>query len=435
MRIAIVIPSNGSKFHWYPLGAMQAANALEKVSYEPVIVHQDITDASHKRILAALKTIKPFAVAMGWIAGRYPHDNCVPLARAIAREGYQLIIGGHAPSSDPEWYLAETGATACIIGEADGVTDWADYRGVIQGRPSPIWWPYLDESHLMSAYYGKVPAPGATPVDMVSPVMSGFGCPYKCSFCYRLTKGRRQRPIEEIDKEIRYLKKWWSTTFVQFQDELLMTDVDRIDAICKLMTDQDLRWSCQGRVNVAAESPEILREMKKAGCCFINYGIESMSHAVLKKMRKKQTPEQARIAVKATKGAGIAQGLNMLWGCPGDTEASLRANVRFLLAHADHVQRRTIRPVTPYPGSFLYKQLVKEKKVKDTGDFYRVFANSDLISFDFMNIKRETAHRMLYKANMQLLERHEKTLLKQIKAQARSLYIDNNTNFRGWRQI
>jgi len=48
----------------------------------------------------------------------------------------------------------------------------------------------------------------------------------------------------------------------------------------------------------------------------------------------------------------------------------LRKGVDFLLKYDDGAQMRTIRPVTPYPGSPLYYYAIKKGLLRDCEDFY-----------------------------------------------------------------
>ena len=45
-----------------------------------------------------------------------------------------------------------------------------------------------------------------------------------------------------------------------------------------------------------------------------------------------------------------------------DTEFLLQKAVDFLIKYDDFAQKRTIRPVTPYPGSPLYYDLILDDK-------------------------------------------------------------------------
>ena len=89
------------------------------------------------------------------------------------------------------------------------------------------------------------------------------------------------------------------------------------------------------RLNYA--DSEVLGVMKRAGCTFINYGIEQFDNEALKAMNKGLTTDQIVRGVEATLAAGISPGLNMIWGNIGDTIESLWKSVDFLLKYDDQV--------------------------------------------------------------------------------------------------
>ena len=175
--------------------------------------------------------------------------------------------------------------------------------------------------------------------------------------------------------------------------------------------------------------------MKEAGCVFINYGIECLDDDCLKKMNKNLTVDQITKGIEATLGEGVSPGFNIIWGNLGESEKTLRKGVDFLLKYDDHSQLRTIRPVTPYPGSPLYYHAIKEGKLKDVEDFYEnKHKNSDLYPVNFMDIPEWKVNECLLSANSDLLENyHTHKLLNEV-TQYRELYRENDTSFRGLRQ-
>ena len=169
-----------------------------------------------------------------------------------------------------------------------------------------------------------------------------------------------------------------------------MSSKQRTLEICDafLKANLDIKWDCNGRLNYA--SPDILAVMKKAGCVFINYGIEAYDNDVLKKMNKSLSIRQINLGIEATLDAGISPGLNMLFGHIGDNKETLNAAVEFLIKHDDGAQMRTIRPVTPYPGSPLYDYAVEKGLIKDIQDFYEnKHLNSDLFAANFIELPEE----------------------------------------------
>jgi radical SAM superfamily enzyme YgiQ (UPF0313 family) len=213
-----------------------------------------------------------------------------------------------------------------------------------------------------------------------------------------------------------------------------MSSIERTKQLCNdfIGSGLDFRWGCNGRLNYA--TPEVLGLMKKAGCLFINYGIESVNDNILRVMKKGLTVKQITSGVEATINAGISPGLNIIFGNIGEDTECLKKGVDFLLKYSDHCQLRTIRPVTPYPGSPLFDYAIEQGLIKDIEDFYEnKCTNSELLSANFTNLTDDEFYDALYKANKILLDNHLKYLENQNIQILENLYKNKNTDFRGFR--
>ncbi|MFP6709544.1 MAG: hypothetical protein VCE75_26690 [Alphaproteobacteria bacterium] len=138
---------------------------------------------------------------------------------------------------------------------------------------------------------------------------------------------------------------------------------------------------------------------------FINYGIEAMDNNVLKLMKKGLRREQVVKGVEWTLEAGISPGLNILFSNLGDTKETLQKAVDFLVKYGDQAQRRTIRPVTPYPGSPLYDMAIDQGLLEGPADFYeKKHLNSDLLCCNFTELTNDEVYECLEDANKQLAQ-------------------------------
>ena len=215
-----------------------------------------------------------------------------------------------------------------------------------------------------------------------------------------------------------------------------MASKARTEEICSALLKLPFRvaWDCNGRLNYA--TPSLLRLMKKCGCKYINYGIESLNQKLLNQMHKGLTVEQITKGIEATLTAQISPGLNLIWGFPGDTVENLQAAVEFLMKYDPCHELRTIRPVTPYPGTALYQEAIDMGLLDGSEDFYEnKHVNSDLFTVNFMDISTEEAHRHLMEANRKLYYNYLSKRQDEFINQTRQLYVEGNTNFRGYRNV
>jgi len=251
-----------------------------------------------------------------------------------------------------------------------------------------------------------------------------------------MDEGFRPRSIASIIEEIHLLKSDYNITYVYFNDELLMSSVGRTISLCEAFIKNkiNIKWNCNGRLNYAKKN--VLKIMKEAGCVFINYGIESFDDKILRNMNKALTTRQITSGIEATLEAGISPGFNIIFGNIGEDRDILMKGVDFLLQYDDGSQMRTIRPVTPYPGSPLYYYAIEKGLLKDCEDFYaNKHVNSDLLSVNFTNMCDDDVHQALLEANSRLIQNYFNKKMKGVIEQADALYLGHNVNFRGFRQI
>ncbi|UCD54845.1 MAG: B12-binding domain-containing radical SAM protein, partial [Candidatus Omnitrophota bacterium] len=391
MRILLVVYDNGSYIHSFPVGLAYIAAVLLKEGHEVKIYNQDKFHYPDEHLTRYLDKERFDVIGVSIIAGYYQYRKLLGISRAINRSKNRpfYILGGHGPSPEPEFFIKKTLADAVVMGEGERtivdlieaignrrrLTDvkgiaFRDGEKVTINEKRPLITdidnlPFPAYDLFPMDYYGLKRPTNIRKHDFALDLISGRGCTFKCTFCYRMDEGFRPRSSEAIIDEIKFLKSKYGITHIAFADELLMSSVERTEALCKdfIKTGLDIRWNCNGRLNYA--EPAVLNLMKQAGCVFINYGIEAMDDRVLKNMNKCLTTGQIIKGIEATLDAGISPGLNIIFGNIGDNKETLRKGVEFLLKYDDGAQLRTIRPVTTYPGSFLYYYAIERGLLKD----------------------------------------------------------------------
>lgn len=457
-----MVYDNDAYISWFPQGLAYIAAVLRKHGHQVTIYNQDVYHWPDEHLTDYLNEHPFDLVGIGIIAGYYQYRKLLKLSECINRSVNRplFVLGGHGPSPEPEFFIKKTGADAIVIGEGErtiidlvdtfsGERNLSDVDGVafmdangklvvthprakienIDAVDFPAWDLFpIDHYALLRAY------PGLPARHRCLPVLSSRGCIFACSFCYRMDEGFRARSAENILEEIDYLYKTYHITAIEFSDELLMSSEKRTTELCEgfLRYKRKFTWACNGRLNFA--TPSVLRLMKRAGCVFINYGIESLQQDVLNTMKKGLSVHQIHRGVQATIDADIIPGLNIIFGNRGETTDALDQGVAFLLKYGDSSYMRTIRPVTPYPGSDLYHFAIDNNLLKDAEDFYEhQHVNSDLLSVNFTNLSDEDFHQALLKANCELISNHYDTNREKVIQSARKLYCEQDVAFRGFR--
>jgi radical SAM superfamily enzyme YgiQ (UPF0313 family) len=462
MRILLVVYDDAAYIHWFPQGLAYIAAVLLKEGHDVQIYSQDKFHYPEGHLTAYLDKNRYDVIGVSVIAGYYQYRKLLKISEAINRSINRpfYIIGGHGPSPEPEYFLKKTKADAVVIGEGeltiiellkaiankgplenvkgiafrDGNQITVNERRLLIKDIETIPFPAYELFPI--SYYKLIRSPATTSVDFAMPVLSGRGCPFKCTFCYRMDEGFRPRSANSIVEEVEFLKKQYGITYILFSDELMMTSINRITSLCEyfIKSKVNINWECSGRLNYA--KPEVLRLMKAAGCKFISYGIEALDDLVLKNMKKSLTVELIIKGIEATLDSGITPYFNIIFGNIGDNRETLNKGVEFLLKYDRGAQVRTIRPVTPYPGSPLYYYAIENGLLKDCEDFYEnKHINSDLLAVNFTDMSDEEFHKCLLKANTRLLTNYFQKKLRSSIEQMRELYLQKNANFRGFHHV
>lgn len=461
IKVLLVVYDNDAYIHQFPLGLGYIAAVLEKKGYTVEVYSQDMHHYPEEHLTRYLDKNKFDFIGVSVIAGYYQYRKLLKISEAInnSRQRPYFLIGGHGPSPEPEFFLNKTKADAIVIGEGE-VTVIELMDRVINRKPlHPIKGIAFNENgnivmtpkrelvkdidsipfpsyHLFPMeYYRLMRMPHATNKDFVLPLLSGRGCTFTCTFCYRMDKGLRPRSNAAIIEEIRFLKAKYGITYIAFFDELLMSSVQRTVSFCEdfIKAKLNIRWDCNGRLNYAR--PDVLKIMKKAGCVFINYGIEAVDNTVLKNMNKCLTVEQIVKGIEATLKEKISPGFNIIFGNVGDNKKTLNKGLEFLLKYDDGAQMRTIRPVTPYPGSPLYYYAIEKGLLNGVEDFYEnKHLNSDLLAVNFTELTDDEFHASLMDVNCRLLENYYNKKLTSALVQTQKLFLEKDVNFRGYRQ-
>lgn len=461
LRVLLISYDNESFITCFPQGSAYIAAILLKEGYDVEIYSQDKFHYPDEHLTEYLNRNKFDVVAVGVIGGYYQYRKLIKISKAINNSKNRpfYVIGGHGPSPEPEFFLKKTQANAVVIGEGEltivelllaisnrrslsGIKGIAFRQGetvTINKRRDLIkdidTLPFPAYDLFPIDYYRLLREPCVSNRDFVMPVLSSRGCTFKCAFCYRMDTGYRLRSSESIVDEINLLKEKYGVTYIVFYDELLMSSAERAADLCESFINAKLKikWHCNGRLNYA--KPKILKLMKRSGCVFINYGIESLDNTVLKNMNKALTTEQIIKGIEATLNAGISPGFNIIFGNIGDCKRTLNESIKFLLKYDDGAQMRTIRPVTPYPGSELYYYAIRKGLIKDCEDFYEnKHVNSDLLSINFTNLSDKEFHLCLLEANTALLKNYFRNKFSHSIEDAKKLYIEKDASFRGFRQ-
>ncbi|MGA2090777.1 MAG: cobalamin-dependent protein [Endomicrobiales bacterium] len=188
-------------------------------------------------------------------------------------------------------------------------------------------------------------------------VLSSRGCPYLCTFCAQQTvfgHGIRVRnPVKFVD-ELEYLHRQHGIREFHFADDNFTFYPDHARAVCEEIIARKLTvsWALINGIRADRVDEPLLRLMKKAGCYYTAFGLESGSVATLKQYKKSLDVNKVYDTVKIANKLGyITQGFFLI-APPFETEQDLAATLS--LIRALPLDRIAIGVPIPYPGTELF---------------------------------------------------------------------------------
>lgn len=158
-------------------------------------------------------------------------------------------------------------------------------------------------------------------------VITGYGCPYRCSFCASGGLGWRPRPIPEVVDELLHLQSL-GVEEVYLRDFTFGPTRARAFALCEAFQQAGLSipWTAECRLDVL--SPELLDAMGATGCEVILVGIETGSVDVAKRVNKPVDLKGAETTLAHARKLGIRSCGHFIVGLPGETRRDLFDTIR-----------------------------------------------------------------------------------------------------------
>jgi len=394
-----------------PLGLLYLAAMLERHHYKVKVLDAYALGMGVKDILNYIKEVKPKVVGLGCLTS--DASITVGLCQQIKEKfpDIFLVLGNLHASIFADYFIKNAKVDLVVHGEGEyslvkvmdilknggsfssvkGVT-YRDGDKIINTGPAEIImdlddlpWParHLVDVNSYVWPFHYYPARWRNKPKNIRAMVSSRGCPMGCAFCAVHT-GRRLRfaSAENVFNEIMELVNKYEADYIFFMDPLFVGNRDRLIEFCQRLIASKLNifWDCEAHINFIDK--ETLKLMKKAGCVHLYYGIETGNQRLLDLVGKRTKIEKIKEVLAWTREAGIeTMGLFML-GLPTETREESLETIKF--AKSLPIKHAQFAITTPYPGSELYNNLVKENKIKDPYDWdrysaYASFSNQDLI--------------------------------------------------------
>lgn len=383
----------------FPVGAVYVAGALERAGHDVRLLDLGMTATPLRALRRAVRELEPSVIGLSLRNADNASWPCtrtyLPWYGRLAAElravhGGRLVTGGSAVGIFPAELTALTGAAAGIAGDGEAELDLllglngrhaagasaGETRegaaqagsGAPEASPMPVHvgllqklddvGPPADLPHVFPAHRGH----------RAVGVQTARGCPHGCVYCtYPLLEGRqvRRRPPEAVLDELERLARS-GVQQVFIVDSSFNADEQHLVAVCEgiLRRSLRLRFSCylQPRFGDAG----VAQLLAKAGCTSVDLGTDSAVPSVLAGMGKGFTVDELRLASSACREAGLDVCQSLIFGGPGETEATAAETIRVM----DELQPTAVVAmvgVRVYPGTPLAARAAGEGRMPPGG--------------------------------------------------------------------
>lgn len=322
----------------------------------------------------------------------------------------KIIVGGEHPTAMPEYSLRDCPAVDyLVIGEGELTLLELVYK-LRSGKPvhdvGGIC--YLEDGKFIKtclsprlADVTKMPWPAWHLMDIKTYFQPNFsygighgrnvamlatrGCPYQCTFCSNPTMWTTRyimRPVQDVVDEIVHYIETYGANSIDFYD---LTAIVKREWILDFIAELERRkvriaWQLPSGTRSESLDEEVIQGLARTGCEFLVYAPESGSERTLEMVKKRVNLKNLTKSVATALKYGCVVKVNFIIGFPFETRRDIIKTILFVWKLAlMKVDDCNIATFTPYPGSELFEELVKEKAIGEINDTY--FENL-IIQFD-----------------------------------------------------
>lgn len=326
-----------------PLGLYTIANMLRR-EHTVVVQNENIEEITYD---------KPDLVGIMVMVNSLP--RAIEIAKKFRAQGTKVVAGGiHVTTAYKT--IPEEAFDALCIGAAEGVFSQiiADCQaGEMQAR------------YFCNSYKGEEVISPA--YDMIEKnkylsrniIHTSRGCPFKCDFCYNSGEYHHYvtRPVADVVADIRAMG--WK--HVMFLDDNLTGNLKWLREFLAAIKPMGITWNAACTINIV-DHPDLLDEMRAAGCQSLFIGFESVTPASIQGVHKVQNhTEKYEFAVNELHKRGIMVNASFVFGLDEDTPETFSMTLDWVVRNK--IETVTSHILTPYPGTVVYDQMKKDGRL------------------------------------------------------------------------
>ena len=365
----------------------------------------NLSGKSRREVLDYLRGQRPQVVGVSMFTfNRKRSCDLLQWAREACPEALLLTGGPHPTHLAGEVFEDCPALDAIVKGEGElpllgilerlagsGRDAWRSAPGLILREGETASVPPMEDLDQMGAPVEHFAADFLDDVGQMAYISTSRGCPATCNFCNTPEfwgSSVRFRSPKMVLRELQLLRARHGLTYYSFRDDTFTANRGRILSLMQLIRESDLHplWNCQSRVNLVDE--DRLVAMKRAGCEFMQFGVEHGSERVLQLLDKGTNMRHAHRALSLVRKVGMNLGIYLITGIPGEAWEDVEITASLIRATRPHDVQ--VSPLALYPGTRLFDQYRQEGRI--SRDFFRGSGDAEIFARVDAHTERALRH-------------------------------------------
>ncbi|NHJ19399.1 MAG: radical SAM protein [Candidatus Lokiarchaeota archaeon] len=352
-----------------------AANILDLV--EVKIVNAKVRNLTAVEIMDEINEFQPDIVGIS-CCFTIGINFSLGIAKESKRLGFATVLGGWHPNFEYSKVLKHPFVDLIVRGEGE-ITfreiiknkDLEDIKGISYKDNGSI---INNEDRPLIKDLDKLPIPTRKlrnkdsyhqifqmPIDAIE---TSRGCPFKCTFCniHQFYRGTyRTKSIERVIQELKIIVSQNKSQNVLIVDDNFTANIKRVDKICDRLIEEGIKLdlTCQSRIDVIKNNPDVIKKMAKAGFWLFFLGIETFSQKSLDNIDKKVTFRDIAKAIKILHENNILIIGSMLIGSKYDEEEQ-DTDLMIKIVRKLGIDFPLYSIMTPLPGTKFRNEVIEK---------------------------------------------------------------------------
>ncbi|MFZ5480019.1 MAG: B12-binding domain-containing radical SAM protein [Myxococcota bacterium] len=380
------------------------------------------------RAIRDILASKPDLIAFSCITSTFRWAVEVAAAVRTVRRIPTVFGGAHA-SALPAWvvsrpevdYVCEGEGEDAIVALADALAGGGDVR-------VPGIWTKAGPPHAPArlADLGSLPFADKELYAAVLPkrplwqTMTGRGCPFVCTYCYNSQRGAtavRRRPVEHVLDELRWGKRRFDFSAVEFHDDIFTFDAGWLaDFLPRYRAEIGRPYCCQ--VHPRFLDADRARLLADTGCFRVKMGVQSLADRTWKarNLKRAETEEDVARAIDTCRRIGLRIEVDHILGFPGEPPEAQEHALRF---YGEHTPARIgTYWLSYFPGTEITKRALATGVIDAARE--QAMRRGDVVSYHSARAQpdpRERARLEGYAAALQVLPLLPSSVRRRIRAE------------------